>query len=44
MLRREQTEWNLFAERLLMGLSQRFDDMGVSVGHVKLMIEAARVS
>ena len=39
-LRGEQTEWNLFAERLLMGLSQRFDNMGASVGHVKLMIES----
>lgn len=36
----EQTEWNLFAERLLMGLSLRFDNMGASVGHVKLMVEA----
>ena len=40
MLRRDQTEWNLFAERLLMGLDQCFDDMGASVGHVKLMIES----
>ncbi|MEI6655955.1 MAG: cobalamin synthesis protein P47K, partial [Verrucomicrobiota bacterium] len=40
MLRGEMTEWNLFAERLLMGLSQRFDNMGASVGHVKLMVEA----
>ncbi len=34
------TEWNLFAKRLLGGLSQRFDRMGASVGHVKIMIEA----
>jgi len=35
----EPTEWNLFAESLLSGLSQRFDSMGASVGHVKLMVE-----
>lgn len=28
------------AKRLLSGLSRRFDSMGASVGHVKLMIEA----
>lgn len=39
-LRGEPTEWNLFAERLLSGLSQRFDSMGAPVGHVKLMVEA----
>jgi hypothetical protein len=39
-LRGEPTEWNLFAESLLSGLSQRFDSMGASVGHVKLMVEA----
>ncbi len=39
-LRGEPTEWNVFAERLLMGLSQRFDSMGAPVGHVKLILEA----
>jgi hypothetical protein len=38
-LRGERTEWNTFAERLLSDLSQRFDRMGASVGHVKLMLE-----
>ncbi|OGV70926.1 MAG: cobalamin synthesis protein P47K [Lentisphaerae bacterium RIFOXYA12_FULL_48_11] len=38
MLRGEPTEWNAFAEALLSGLSQRFDSMNASVGHVKLMI------
>lgn len=33
------TEWNIFAEKLLSGLSRRFDSMGASVGHVKLMVE-----
>jgi len=36
----EPTEWNVFAERFLEGLSQRFDSMGASVGHVKLIVEA----
>lgn len=36
----EPTEWNIFAESLLCGLSQRFDSMGASVGHVKLMLES----
>jgi G3E family GTPase len=38
-LRGEPTDWNLFAESLLSGLSQRFDNMGASVGHVKLLVE-----
>lgn len=40
MLHGEPTEWNLFARSLLSGLSQRFDSMGASVGHVKLIIKA----
>jgi G3E family GTPase len=36
----EPTEWNAFAERLLRGLSRRFDSLGAAVGHVKLMLEA----
>lgn len=40
MLCGKQTEWNLFARSLLSGLSQRFDSMGASVGHVKLIIKA----
>ncbi len=39
VLRGELTDWNIFAERLLNALSQRFDNMGASVGHVKLIIE-----
>lgn len=39
-LRGEPTEWNVFAENLLKGLSQRFDSIGASVGHVKLILEA----
>lgn len=34
------TEWKSFAQRLLSGLSRRFDRMGASVGHVKIMIES----
>lgn len=40
MLRGEPTTWNSFADNLLRGMSRRFDGMGASVGHVKLMIEA----
>lgn len=40
ILRGAATEWNLFAESLLRGLSRRFDSMGASVGHVKLIVEA----
>ncbi|VAW19688.1 Metal chaperone, involved in Zn homeostasis [hydrothermal vent metagenome] len=36
----EATSWNVFAKSLLRGLSQRFDNMGAPVGHVKLMVEA----
>ncbi len=39
-LRGETTEWNAFAKNLLSGLNQRFDSMGASIGHVKLMVEA----
>lgn len=39
-LRGEPTEWNPFAENLLSGLNQRFGNMGASIGHVKLMVEA----
>lgn len=40
MLRGEPTDWKSYAERLLEGLSQRFDNMVATVGHVKLMAEA----
>jgi hypothetical protein len=40
VLRGKPTEWNVFAESLLKGLSQSFDGMGASVGHVKLIVEA----
>ena len=36
----EPTNWNQFTKSLLGGLSQRFDSMTASVGHVKLMVEA----
>ena len=39
-LRGEPAEWDFFAESLLKGLSQRFDSIGASVGHVKLILEA----
>lgn len=39
-LRGESANWNAFAETLLNELSQRFDSMGASVGHLKLMVEA----
>jgi Ni2+-binding GTPase involved in maturation of urease and hydrogenase len=39
-LRGKPTEWNVFAERLLRGLSQCFDSRGAAVGHVKLMLVA----
>jgi len=38
----EATNWNIFAKNLLSGLAQRFDSMGASVGHVKLMVEAGK--
>ncbi|HNY28746.1 MAG TPA: GTP-binding protein [Candidatus Sumerlaeota bacterium] len=37
---RGETEWDRFAENLLKGLSQRFDRMGASVGHVKILLES----
>jgi hypothetical protein len=37
---RGETEWDQFAENLLKGLSQRFDRMGASVGHVKILLES----
>ena len=36
----EMTNWDTFATNLLKELSQRFDSLNVSVGHVKLIIEA----
>lgn len=39
-LRGEPVEWKVFFENLLKSLSQRFDSIGASVGHVKLMLEA----
>jgi hypothetical protein len=32
--------WGLFAQNLLKGLGQRLDSLGVSVGHVKLLLES----
>jgi len=40
LLRGEKVDWNVFAGKFLSGLSQRFDNMGASIGHVKLMIDA----
>lgn len=34
------TDWKDYTSNLLEGLSQRFDGMAASVGHVKLMLEA----
>ena len=39
VLRGQLIEWKTFAENLLKGLSQRFDSIGASVGHVKLILE-----
>ena len=39
-LRGKPTNWNQFATSLLGSLSQRFDGIGASVGHLKLMLEA----
>ena len=39
-LNSERAEWNVFAEELLNKLSQRFDDIGASAGHIKLILEA----
>jgi len=39
-LQGELTEWGVFAENFLKGLSQRFDSLNASVGHVKLLLEA----
>lgn len=34
------TDWNVFARELMQNLSQQFDAMDVSVGHVKILLEA----
>lgn len=36
----KNTDWNLFAENLMKALSQHFDAVSASVGHVKMMIES----
>lgn len=36
----EQTDWDDFARNLLQDLSQQFDSLNASVGHVKLILEA----
>lgn len=36
------TDWHVFASDLLSRLAGRFDDMGASVGHVKVMLEAGK--
>jgi len=40
MLNGETTDWDAFARKFLQGLSQQFDSIGASVGHVKIMLEA----
>jgi Ni2+-binding GTPase involved in maturation of urease and hydrogenase len=40
LLRGEPADWNVFAGKFLSGLSQRFDSMGASIGHVKLLVKA----
>jgi G3E family GTPase len=36
----ETTNWDAFAQNLLKDLSQQFDNLNASVGHVKLILEA----
>ncbi len=33
-------DWDAFARELMQSLSQQFDDMGASVGHVKILVES----
>ena len=40
MLTGESTDWDSFARNFLQALSQQFDNMEVSVGHVKMMLES----
>ena len=40
LLTGEPTDWDSFARNFLSSLSQQFDSMGASVGHVKMMLEA----
>jgi G3E family GTPase len=35
----ERTDWNAFAHNLLQDLSQQFDSLNASVGHVKIILE-----
>jgi G3E family GTPase len=35
----EQTDWDTFAHNLLQDLSQQFDNLNASVGHVKIILE-----
>ena len=39
-LRGKSINWDQFAQNLLNGLSQHLDNLGASVGHVKLLVEA----
>ena len=36
----ESVDWDTFAQELMQGLSQQFDSMGASVGHVKILLES----
>ena len=40
LLTRESTDWDSFSRNFLLALSQQFDSMEASVGHVKMMLEA----
>lgn len=40
MLKGKQTDWDAFARKFLHELSQQFDRAGISVAHVKIMLEA----
>jgi hypothetical protein len=40
LLTGEPTDWDSFARNFLSSLSQQFDSMEASVGHVKMMLEA----
>lgn len=40
MLNGELTDWDIFARNFMQGLSQQFDNIRASVGHVKMMLES----
>lgn len=43
-LKGEQTDWDTFVLRIMQDLSQQFDSLNASVGHVKMILEAGQKS